>query len=156
MPPGVVARPSTMTALMAAATLGGGGVRDVDEVGRREQHGLLEPVVNAQQQIHAVSERVWARTARSHRSSRAVEHGVDVGRTIHGEAQEIAIVQHEGPGRGAEQNGGRGPATRDEEARRAHGCGRCGIGHVGVVRSADDPELRTAVLEEAHRGEREV
>src|SRR5690606_21171815 len=34
-------------------------------------------------------------------------------------------------------------------------CGR-GICHVGVVRGADDPELAPAVLEKAHRGEREI
>jgi hypothetical protein len=136
--------------------LGGRGVGDVGEVGGREQHRLLEAVVDAQEQLHAVGERVRTRAARRHRGRRAVEHGVGIGRTVHCEANEVSVVQHEGPGRGAEQDARRGTTARDEEARCAHGGGGRCVGDVRVVRGADHPELRPAVLEEAHCSEREI
>ena len=133
-----------------------GRVGDVSEVGGREQHGLLEPVVDAQGQVHAIGERVGTGACGSHRGRRPIEHRVGLGRAVHGQADHVSVAEHERSRGASEKNAWRRAAACHEERGRAHcRCGR-GICHVGVVRGADDPELAPAVLEKAHRGEREI
>ncbi len=136
--------------------LGRRGVGDVGEVRRRECDRLLEAVVDPEEQRHAVGERVRACAACGHGGRRAVEDGIHVGAAIHGETDQVAVDEHEGTRGGAEQHARRGATTSDEEAGSAHGGDRGRRGDVGVVRRADHPELAAAVLEEAHRGQREV